>query len=153
MHHRARSRGSCTSPKLQLASESPVSSNFLHRPSNGCCCCSRLRLRLMVHVFLPRGRARREPSRDCLAAGASTRCSLAAWDYPSISPRARRRCLSVGLFFPMNPGYPAGLVDMQQAYRILYRIYHSIPYTNILAQSHFLNLLTFYCLGWRTPTF
>lgn len=123
MHRRAHPCGSCTSPKLQLASESRVSSNFLHRPSNGCCCCcSRLRLSLMVHVFLQRGRGKHEPSPDRLAAGASTRCSLAAWDYPSISPRAWRCCLSVGLFFPMNPGFPAGLVDVQhKAYRILYR--------------------------------
>lgn len=127
MQHRAHSRESCTSPKLQLPSDSRVSSNFLHRPSNGCCCCccgSRLRLRLslMVHVFPQRGRGKHEPSPDRLAAGASTCCSLAAWDYPSISPKARQRCLSVGLFFPMNPGCPAGLADAQhKTYRILYR--------------------------------
>lgn len=123
MHHCAHSRGSRTSPKLQLPSESRVSSNFLHRPSNGCCsCCSRLRLSLMVHVFPQRGGSKHEPSPDRLAAGTSTCCSLAAWYYPLISPRARQRCLSVGLFFPMNPGYPAGLVDADhEAYRILYR--------------------------------
>lgn len=124
MHHCAHSRGSCASPKLQLPSESRVSSNFLHRPSNGCCCCccycSRLRLSLMVHVFPQRGRGKHEPSPDRLAAGASTCCSLAARDYPSISPRAWQRCLSVRPFFPMNLSCRPGGCRAQG-------ISHSIP--------------------------
>lgn len=144
MHYCAHSRGSCTSPKLQLPSESRVSSNFLHRPSNGCCCCcccSRLRLRqrlsLMLHVFPQRGRGKHEPSSDRLAAGASTCCPLATWDYPSISPRTRQRCLSVGLFFPMNPGYPAGLLEAEhKAYRILYRCSITWVYFFIISYSN-----------------